>query len=114
MVPHDASLHRPGAETSVFVIGDRARRFQPFEFLELIGHTEANDLAQIVASLLDPLVLPLRHPAALRDQVDEHKTIGEPNAWLRIDLAWMSETDEPAVGRFVAFMRDEARSRKLL
>ena len=72
MVPHDASLHRPGPETSVFVIGDRARRFQPFEFLELIGHTEANDLAQIVASLLDPLVLPLRHPAALRDHVDEH------------------------------------------
>jgi DNA-binding transcriptional LysR family regulator len=43
-----------------------------------------------------------------------YKTIGEPNAWLRIDLAWMPETDEPAVGRFVAFMRDEARSRRLL
>lgn len=43
-----------------------------------------------------------------------YKTIGEPNAWLRIDLAWMPETDEPAIGRFVAFMRDEARSRRLL
>jgi hypothetical protein len=42
------------------------------------------------------------------------KSIAEPNAWLRIDLAWMPQTDEPAVGRFVAFMRDEARSRKLL
>ncbi|HXW71030.1 MAG TPA: LysR family transcriptional regulator [Methylocella sp.] len=43
-----------------------------------------------------------------------YKTIAEPNAWLRIDLAWMPETDEPVIGRFVAFMRDEARSRKLV
>jgi DNA-binding transcriptional LysR family regulator len=43
-----------------------------------------------------------------------YKAIGEPNAWLCIDLAWMPETDQPAVGRFVAFMRNEARSKRLL
>jgi DNA-binding transcriptional LysR family regulator len=42
------------------------------------------------------------------------RPIDDPNAWLRIDLAWIPEAEEPAVGRFVAFMRDEARSRRLL
>jgi DNA-binding transcriptional LysR family regulator len=37
----------------------------------------------------------------------------EPNAWFRVDLAWMPEAENPAVGRFIAFMRDEARSRCL-
>jgi DNA-binding transcriptional LysR family regulator len=42
------------------------------------------------------------------------RTIDEPNAFLQLDLAWMPETEEPAVGRFVAFIRDEVRSRGLL
>jgi DNA-binding transcriptional LysR family regulator len=42
------------------------------------------------------------------------RPIGEPDASFRVDLAWLPETEEPAVGRFVAFMRDEARSRQLL
>lgn len=42
------------------------------------------------------------------------KAIDESNAWVRVDLTWMPETEDPAVGRFVAFMRDEARSRGLL
>jgi DNA-binding transcriptional LysR family regulator len=42
------------------------------------------------------------------------RPIAEPNAWFRIDLAWMPEMEEPVVGRFVAFMRDEARSLRLL
>ncbi len=42
------------------------------------------------------------------------KPIVERNAWFRVDLAWMPETEEPAIGRFVAFMRDEVRSRSLL
>jgi DNA-binding transcriptional LysR family regulator len=42
------------------------------------------------------------------------KPIDEPNAWWRIDLAWMPEVEEPVVGRFIAFVRDEARARHLL
>jgi len=42
------------------------------------------------------------------------KPIDEPNARCRIDLAWMPETEEPVVGRFIAFVRDEARARHLL
>jgi DNA-binding transcriptional LysR family regulator len=37
--------------------------------------------------------------------------IDEPDAMLQVDLAWMPEAEEPALGRFVAFMRDAARSR---
>jgi DNA-binding transcriptional LysR family regulator len=42
------------------------------------------------------------------------RSIAEPNAWFRVDLAWMPEAEEPVVGRFVAFMRDESRSLCLL
>jgi tetratricopeptide (TPR) repeat protein len=70
-------LHGPGAEPLVFFTGDGAGILQPFEFLEFIGHAEANHVAQLVASLLDPLVLPLGHAAVLRYQVDEDSQIGE-------------------------------------
>ena len=42
------------------------------------------------------------------------RPIAEPNAWFRVDLAWMPEAEEPVVGRFVAFMRDESRLLRLL
>lgn len=42
------------------------------------------------------------------------RPIDEPNALLQVDLAWMPESEEPALGRFVAFMRDAARSRRLV
>lgn len=42
------------------------------------------------------------------------RPIAEPNAWFRVDLAWMPEAEEPVVGRFVAFMRDESKSLRLL
>jgi DNA-binding transcriptional LysR family regulator len=38
--------------------------------------------------------------------------IDEPDALLRVDLAWMPEAEEPALGRFIAFMRDATRSRR--
>jgi DNA-binding transcriptional LysR family regulator len=40
--------------------------------------------------------------------------IDEPDALLQVDLAWMPEAEEPALGRFVAFIRDAARSRGLV
>lgn len=43
-----------------------------------------------------------------------YKPILEKDAWVQIDLAWRPTTEDAAVGRFVAFMRDEARSRRLL
>jgi DNA-binding transcriptional LysR family regulator len=36
------------------------------------------------------------------------------DAVLQLDLAWLPETEEPAVGRFVAFIRDAVRSRGLV
>jgi DNA-binding transcriptional LysR family regulator len=42
-----------------------------------------------------------------------YKPILEDDAWLQIELAWLPTSEEAAVGRFVAFMRDEARSRRL-
>lgn len=41
------------------------------------------------------------------------KRIDEQDASFRVDLVWMAEAEEPALGRFVAFMRDQARSRRL-
>ena len=56
-------------QPEVFLIGNRVRILQPFEFLELVGDAEADHLAKLVASLLSPLLLPFRDPAVLRDQV---------------------------------------------
>jgi DNA-binding transcriptional LysR family regulator len=38
------------------------------------------------------------------------RPIDEPTAFEQVDLAWLPAREDPAVGRFVAFMRDEARS----
>jgi DNA-binding transcriptional LysR family regulator len=43
-----------------------------------------------------------------------YKPIAEDDAWLQVELAWLPTSEDAAVGRFVAFMRDEARSRGLL
>src|SRR6516164_4653420 len=42
-------LHSSGAEPRVFLIGNRVRILQPLEFLEFIGHAEANDLTKLIA-----------------------------------------------------------------
>jgi DNA-binding transcriptional LysR family regulator len=42
------------------------------------------------------------------------KRIDDPHASVEMALAWLPELEDPAVGRFVAFLRDEARSRSLL
>jgi DNA-binding transcriptional LysR family regulator len=36
--------------------------------------------------------------------------ISDENASINMVLAWLPQSDDPAVGRFIAFMRDEARS----
>jgi DNA-binding transcriptional LysR family regulator len=38
----------------------------------------------------------------------------ESNALVRTDLVWVPESEEPVVGRFISFFRDEARSRGLV
>lgn len=43
-----------------------------------------------------------------------YKPIAEEDAWLQVELVWLPTSEDAAVGRFVAFMRDEARSRGLL
>jgi DNA-binding transcriptional LysR family regulator len=42
-----------------------------------------------------------------------YRSIDEDNAWVDVELLWFPDAEDPAVGRFVAFMRDEARSRGL-
>ena len=42
------------------------------------------------------------------------RQILEENAWVAVDLVWAPESEAAVVGRFVAFMRDEARSRHLV
>lgn len=41
------------------------------------------------------------------------KPIDDPDALVQIVLAWLPELEDATVGRFVAFLRDEARSRQL-
>ena len=42
------------------------------------------------------------------------KRIDDPNALIEIVLAWLPQLEDAAVGRFVAFLRDEARSRRFI
>ena len=42
------------------------------------------------------------------------KLIDEADAWVQVDLAWLPELEDATVGRFVAYLRDEARSGPLL
>lgn len=42
-----------------------------------------------------------------------YRPISEPDAWVDICLAWNAQSEEAVVGRFLAFMRDAARSRGL-
>jgi DNA-binding transcriptional LysR family regulator len=42
-----------------------------------------------------------------------YRPIREENAWVQVELVWCPEAEDPAVGKFVAFMRDEALSRRL-
>ena len=39
------------------------------------------------------------------------RPIGESNASFHVHLAWNRQADSPAIGRFIAFMRDESRAR---
>lgn len=43
-----------------------------------------------------------------------YRPLREDNAWVQVELAWLPRREDAAVGRFIAFMRDEARSRRLL
>lgn len=42
------------------------------------------------------------------------RPVRESNASVGVELVWMPEIEEPAVGRFVAFLRDAARLRGLI
>jgi len=42
------------------------------------------------------------------------KPVEEDNAWIEFDLVWLPETEDPLVGRFIAFMRDQSRARGLV
>jgi DNA-binding transcriptional LysR family regulator len=39
------------------------------------------------------------------------KPVAESNAWVDVDLTWTPDSEEAVVGKFVAFLRDQARAR---
>ena len=41
------------------------------------------------------------------------RPIVDADAWVQVELAWTPDIEDAAVGRFVAFLRDEARLRRL-
>jgi DNA-binding transcriptional LysR family regulator len=41
------------------------------------------------------------------------KPVAESNAWVDVDLTWTPDSEEAVVGKFVAFLRDEARTRSV-
>ena len=41
------------------------------------------------------------------------RPIVDADAWVQVELAWTPDIEDAAVGCFVAFLRDEARSRRL-
>ena len=41
------------------------------------------------------------------------KPVAESNAWVDVDLTWTPHSEEAVVGRFVAFLRDGARTRQM-
>jgi hypothetical protein len=43
-----------------------------------------------------------------------YKAIQDPDASILVVLAWLPELEDATVGRFVASLRDEARSRRLI
>lgn len=43
-----------------------------------------------------------------------YRPISDDNAWVQVELAWLPDLENAVVGRFVAFMRDEAHSRRLV
>jgi DNA-binding transcriptional LysR family regulator len=43
-----------------------------------------------------------------------YRPISEDDAWVQVEVVWYPDAEDATVGRFVAFMRDEARSRHLL
>lgn len=42
-----------------------------------------------------------------------YRPIREENAWVQVELVWCPEAEDPTVGRFIAFMRDQAQLRRL-
>lgn len=42
------------------------------------------------------------------------RSIAEKDAQLELNLVWLAESEEAVVGRFISFIRDEARSRHLV
>lgn len=42
-----------------------------------------------------------------------YRPIQAANAWVQVELVWCPDAEDSTVGRFVAFMRDQARSRRL-
>lgn len=81
--------------------------------VRFLGHPASKQtvLALVAAGFGVTLVTKSQSEVAVPGVV--YRPIGEDNAWVEVELLWFPDAEDPAVGRFVAFMRDEARSRGL-
>ena len=81
--------------------------------VRFLGHPASKQtvLALVAAGFGVTLVTQSQAEVAVPGVV--YQPIAEDNAWVDIELSWFPDAEDPAVGRFVAFMRDEARSRGL-
>jgi len=121
-----------------------ARQEKPFTWVELSGETilvqgwdESQAERDFLAPLLGTEICFRSHPASRQSLLGlaaggfgiavgteseaaagfpgvVFRPVEEKDAVLQLDLAWLPETEEPAVGRFVAFMRDAVRSSRLV
>jgi hypothetical protein len=73
------------------------------------SNPSSRSLVRVLASLSPlPASLKPRFPGVI------FKPIDDPNASIQIVLAWLPRLEDATGGRFVAFLRDEARSRRLI
>jgi DNA-binding transcriptional LysR family regulator len=87
------------------LIGSRAR-FQT--------HTASNQSLFALVAAGFGVALAARGQAEVQFPGVAFRALDESSASFRVYLAWMPDSEDPAAGRFVAFMRDEARLRRLL
>ena len=66
---------RPQAR--IFLVGDSLLRLETLELRELVGGTEADDMAQFVARLPRTHTIAFRHAAPLGEYIGEYPDIGE-------------------------------------
>jgi DNA-binding transcriptional LysR family regulator len=81
--------------------------------IRYLGHTASKQTVLALVGAGFGVTIATRSQSEVAFPGVVYRPICEDNAWVEIELLWFPDAEDPAVGRFVAFMRDEARSRGL-